>query len=137
MVRLQEYLDEQSSNDSFIVHPASPETQRGSMQSFLSPSDANDARQSTELFIPQWTSELEPIQEQSRRRSSLTNPDVSSPLPLSMDVFGESVGSLDVWAEEDVFQSSRKTRNSKRRSSHRRRRVPQNLYEERKLRNDE
>ena len=108
MVRRQAYLDEQSSGDSFVVHPASPETTSASIPAFVSLSDAGDTHQSVDMFIPQWRSELEPIQEPSRRRSSLTNPDVSSPLPSSMDVFGESIDSLDVWADQCVFQSIKK-----------------------------
>ena len=96
MVLFQEYLDESSSQDSFVVTPVSPNNSSVRMNH----SNTHDS------FIPQWTSELETIQERPRRLS-LTSPNVSSPLPLSMDVFGEDLDSLDAWAEEDVFQSSR------------------------------
>ena len=115
MVLLREHLNEQSTKDSFIVKPiASPKRRRSTGSHSLD--GLNVTLHSIESFGTQWMTELETIKEKPRRLS-WTHPDISSPQPLSMDVFGESLNSLDVWADEDVFQSPRKNRNIKNRSS--------------------
>ena len=100
MVLLQGYIEEPAGQDSFIIQPPSAYKQQAFRRSSIG---------STASFRSSQTSSLDTIQEQSRKLHR-TNPDIVSPSQLSMDVFGENLDSLDVWAEEDVFHSTKKHR---------------------------
>ena len=100
MVLLQGYIEEPVGQDSFVVQPPSAYKQKAFRRSSIG---------STASFHSSQTSSLDTIQEHSRKLHR-TNPDIVSPSQLSMDVFGENLDSLDVWAEEDVFHSTRKHR---------------------------
>ena len=101
MVLAQGYINEPSAQDAFIVQ-STPDKRRAFQEYSMNPSGSGN-------FGGFQTPSLDTIPEQSRRLHR-TSPNVSSPSPFSMDVFGENVDSLDVWAEEDVFHSSRKHR---------------------------
>lgn len=100
MVLVQGYIEEPAGQDSFILQPPSTDKRRTFKQSSMNP---------TSSFSSSQRSTLNTIHEPSRKLHR-TTPDVTSPVPFSMDVFGENLDSLDVWAEEDVFHSTRKHR---------------------------
>ena len=113
MVLAQGYINEQATQQAFIVYNGSQPFTQSSTKIF----DSLRSSESLESFIPQWSSSLDTIQEGSKRLSR-TNPNLSPPSPFSLDVFGENLDSIDVWAEADVFLSSRKNHHRfQRRSS--------------------
>ena len=126
MVLIQEYVNDESADDSFVVHPTGL-PQRLSFKTSLSPDGHFDcATPSVDAsFHDHEFGEYGPIKtacghhhrrhHHHHRRLIMTNADIQPSFPLSTDVFGESLSSLDVWAEEDMFVSHAKCRHGSKR----------------------
>ena len=77
----------------------------------------NEESERSYFTVSSFNDDVKTIQEKPGRLT-LTNPRISKAFLVNTDVFGETLDSIDVWAEEDVFLSPRKSPRTIRKHSH-------------------
>ena len=104
MSPIRGYINEESEHSAFVVYTTQRNSRRSPVESNIAPCDEIGNFQPLEDFHSKMFdfNPMDTIKEQSTTLI-LTNPKLSSTLLFDMDVFGQTLDSVDVWSEEDVF----------------------------------
>lgn len=108
MSPIRGYINEESEHSAFVVYTTQRNSRRSPVESNIAPCDEIGNFQPLEDFHSKMFdfNPMDTIKEQSTTLI-LTNPKLSSTLLFDMDVFGQTLDSVDVWSEEDVFSWTR------------------------------
>ena len=115
MSPIRGYINEESEHSAFVVYTTQRNSRRSPVESNIAPCDEIGNFQPLEDFHSKMFdfNPMDTIKEQSTTLI-LTNPKLSSTLLFDMDVFGQTLDSVDVWSEEDVFSWTRMDHSSPR-----------------------